>query len=164
MLHLELKSCRNSSSVGIWDLLLGVVTRDGVCMFVDLAEVVRRERVVTNKQFFFSGNLLEIEMGIVVLKVNCVTPADGLDLGLYVNTRMVMDYFLKKRPSTGDSNPQPSSSSDFKPHRQPILPMPEEDINQVAAEDAAKNISKMDEEKIPAVVDLEQKAKKSVTK
>jgi hypothetical protein len=133
-------------------------------MFVDLGEVVRRDKVVTNRQYFFSGNLLEIEMGIIVLKVTCVTPADGLDLGLYVNTRMIMDYFLKKKTSAGENNAHPSSSSDIKPQRQPILPMPEEDINQVAAEDANKTISKMDEEAIPAIVDLEQKPKKSASK
>ena len=131
-------------------------------MFVDLGEVIiSRDKLRTSRQYFFSGNLMEIELGIVCLKATCVTPADGLDLALYVNTRMVMDYFLKKRTQSGGENgtlQASSSGTDSKPNRQPILPMAEEDISQVVAEDTKHNPrTKMDEELLPEVVDLDQK-------
>lgn len=126
-------------------------------MFVDLSEVICRDKIKTNQQYFFSGNLMEIELGIVCFKVTCVTPADGLDLSLYVNTRMVMDYFLKKKPQAADAQAQASTSTDIKPRK---LPMADDDINQSEAlEQKQQPSNKMDEEPLPAVVDLESKPK-----
>lgn len=126
-------------------------------MFVDLSEVICRDKIKTNQQYFFSGNLMEIELGIVCFKVSCVTPADGLDLSLYVNTRMVMDYFLKKKPQAADAQGQASMSTDTKPRK---LPMADDDINQSEALDQKQKPSnKMDEEPLPSVVDLEGKPK-----
>lgn len=130
-------------------------------MFVDLGEVICRDKIKTNQQYFFSGNLIEIELGIVCFKVSCVTPADGLDLSLYVNTRMVMDYFLKKKPQSTDPAGQASTSADTNP-RKNLLPMAEEDINQTEAlnESTTKpTANKMDEEQLPTVVDVESKPK-----
>lgn len=77
-------------------LKISLITRDGYYLFMDCSELMKNIKLTVNKQCFFSGNILIIEQNIACLKLLCVTPAEGLDLDLFMKTRTLMDYMNKK--------------------------------------------------------------------
>lgn len=79
-------------------LKLSLITRDDYYMFMDCSELHKDANLFINKQCFFSGNILIIEHDIACLKLNCVTPAEELDIDLYTKTRLLMDHILKPKP------------------------------------------------------------------
>ena len=95
-------------------LKLSMITRDGFCLFMDCSELHKDLSLVINKQCFFSGYILVIEHDIACLKLNCITPAESLDLELYSKTRLIMDYVLKTKPLEATVNLPESTSNRLK--------------------------------------------------
>lgn len=89
-------------------LKLSLITRDGYYLFMDCSELHKDIKLRVNKQFFFSGNILILDNDIACLKLQCITPAEGLDIDLYTKTRVLLDSLVRKGhpfPSTDKNNP-----------------------------------------------------------
>ena len=97
---------------------------------MDCSELHKDLSLVINKQCFFSGYILVIEHDIACLKLNCITPAESLDLELYSKTRLIMDYVLKTKPLEGTATVPDLTTARPKENK----PMDIEDIEDSSAE------------------------------
>lgn len=77
-------------------LRLAVVSKDGMYLFIDCSELNKEAKVKFNHQYFFSGHLTVVEHEIVILKLQCITSAEGLDIELFKKTLLVMQTVFKK--------------------------------------------------------------------
>ena len=125
-------------------LKLSMITRDGFCLFMDCSELHKDLSLVINKQCFFSGYILVIEHDIACLKLNCITPAESLDLELYSKTRLIMDYVLKTKPLEGTATVPDLTTARPKNNE----PMDIEDIEDSSAEMKDVSSSKIHPENI----------------
>ena len=98
-------------------LKICMITRDGFYMFMDTSELHKEVKLFVNKQCFFSGVVLVIEHDIACLKLQCVTPAEKLDIDLYNKTRMLMDYIIPKKQDSAQNEVTVTGPQTDKPKR-----------------------------------------------
>ena len=99
-------------------LKISLITRDGYYMFMDCSELHKDMKLKINKQCFFSGNVIIIEHDIACLKLTCITPAEGLDINLYNNTRAILRTMDERRALEQSQKPKNQDAMDVEPLQQ----------------------------------------------